>query len=128
MIKGNHVAKLQPVFNNAKIRELIEARPRINFRVKDDENSISGGKDFPPDVDELYFRVPGVIRDVDRLKQLSERNVLVTGAKSTPRGSFLPAGTIQVRWMASGQNQFAHSSVWRLDLSHPQTDQSRPPC
>jgi hypothetical protein len=26
--------------------------------------------------------------------------VVVTGAKSTPRGSFLPAGTIQVRWTA----------------------------
>ena len=70
IIRGNDEAKLRRLFNNAKIRELIEAQPRINFRVKDDESSIWGGKDFPPDVDELYFRVPGVIRDVDRLKQV----------------------------------------------------------
>ncbi len=53
---------------------------------------------------------------------------LVTGATSTLRGSFLPAEIIRVRWRAWAQNQIAHSSVWRPDLSQPQTDQFRPPC
>jgi hypothetical protein len=29
-----------------------------------------GGQNFPPDVDEMYFQVTGVIKDVERLKQL----------------------------------------------------------
>jgi hypothetical protein len=38
--------------------------------VKDDENKFWGGQGFPSNVDELYFQVTGVIKDVGRLKQL----------------------------------------------------------
>ena len=38
--------------------------------MKDDENRFWSGQNFPPDVDELHFQVTGVIKDVDRLKQL----------------------------------------------------------
>ena len=70
IIKGNDEAKLRRLFANAKIRELITAQPSINFSVRDDENKFWGGRNFPADVDELYFRVTGVTKDVDRLKLL----------------------------------------------------------
>ena len=70
IIKGNDEAKLRRLFADAKLRELISAQPDIHFCVKEDENRFRGGQNFPPDVDELYFRVTGVIKDVGRLKQL----------------------------------------------------------
>jgi hypothetical protein len=70
IIKGNDEAKVRRLFADAKLRELISAQPDIHFCVKDDEDRFWGGRNFPPDVDELYFRVTGVIKDVDRLKLL----------------------------------------------------------
>ena len=70
IIKGNDEAKLRRLLADARLRELISAQPTIHFCVKDDENRFWGGQNFPPDVDELYFQVTGVIKDVDRLKQL----------------------------------------------------------
>ncbi len=55
IIKGNDESKVQALFANSRIRELIEAQPSIRLRVKDDE---------------LYFQVVGVIKDVERLKSL----------------------------------------------------------
>jgi hypothetical protein len=49
---------------------LISLQPEIHFTVKDDEGF--SGPRFPEGVDELYFRVPGVIKDVARLKLLYE--------------------------------------------------------
>jgi hypothetical protein len=70
IIKGNDEAKLRRLFADEKIRELIDAQPDINFSVRDDEEKFWGGRNFPPGVDELYFQVTGVIKDVDRLKLL----------------------------------------------------------
>jgi len=70
IIKGNDEAKLCRLFADAKLRELITAQPDIHFGVKDDENRFWGARNFPPDVNELYFQVTGVIKDVARLKQL----------------------------------------------------------
>jgi len=70
IIKGNDDAKLRRLFADAKLRELVSAQPTIHFCVKDDEDRFWGGRNFPPEVDELYFRVTGVIKDVDRLKLL----------------------------------------------------------
>jgi hypothetical protein len=70
IIKGNAEGRLRRLFADAKLRELISAQPTIHFCVKDDENQFWGGRNFPPDVDELYFQVTGVIKDVDRLKLL----------------------------------------------------------
>lgn len=72
IIQGNDEEKLRRLFANAKIRELIAPQPHIHFGVKDDENQFWGGRNFPPGVDELIFQVPGVITDVERLKQLFE--------------------------------------------------------
>jgi hypothetical protein len=70
IIKGNDDTKLRRLFASAKIRDLISAQPDINFSVRDDEHNFWGGRNFPPDVDELYFQVTGVIKNVDRLKLL----------------------------------------------------------
>ena len=70
VIKGNDEAKLRALFANAKIRQLIERQPNIQFSVRDDEGWF--GTHFPEGVDELYFSVPRVIKDVDQLKSLFE--------------------------------------------------------
>ena len=68
VIKGNDEGKLRALFADANIRQLIEMQPAIYFSVKDDEGWFSAS--FPEGVDELYFSVVGVIKDVDRLKSL----------------------------------------------------------
>lgn len=70
IIKGTHEGKLRALFDNPKIRELISAQPQIHLTVKDHEGYF--GPEFPPNTDELYFAVAGVIKDVERLKQLFE--------------------------------------------------------
>ena len=68
IIKGNDEAKLRALFANERIRQLIEMQPHIYLTVKDDEGWFR--TQFPEGVDELYFRVIGVIKDLDRLKSL----------------------------------------------------------
>jgi hypothetical protein len=70
IIQGNDEAKLCQLFADASLRDLINAQPDIHFCVKGDEANFWGGRNFPPDVNELYFQVTGVIKDLDRLKQL----------------------------------------------------------
>jgi hypothetical protein len=70
IIKGNDEGKLRQLFANARIRALISAQKDINFSVKDDEGWF--GPSFPDGVDELQFIVVGLIKDVERLKQLYE--------------------------------------------------------
>lgn len=69
VIKGNDEPKLRRLFSNENIRRLISAQPNIYFSVKDDEGKL-WGKNFPEGVDELYFQVVGVIKDIERLKLL----------------------------------------------------------
>lgn len=68
VIKGNDESKLRALFANERIRQLIEMQPSIHLTVKDDEGWF--GAQFPEGVDELYFSVLGVIKDLDRLKSL----------------------------------------------------------
>ena len=68
IIKGNDSDKLVSLFSNSRIRKLIEMQPDISLEVKDDEGWF--GSEFPEGVDELYFQVPGIIKDMDRLKTL----------------------------------------------------------
>ena len=70
IIQGTDAAKLRQLFAAPKIRELIALQPQIHFSVRDSEGY--WGPQFPPDTDELYFTVFGVIQDVERLKQLFE--------------------------------------------------------
>jgi hypothetical protein len=68
IIKGNDENKLRALFAHPRIREMIQAQPDIHFEVKDDEGWF--GAQFPDGVDEIYFSVVGVIKDVERLKTL----------------------------------------------------------
>ena len=70
IIKSNTAPKAMALFSNQKIRRLIQAQPSIHLQVKGDESWF--GTSFPQGVDELYFQVPGVIKDLERLKALYE--------------------------------------------------------
>jgi hypothetical protein len=70
IIKGNDESKLRRLFSNAKIRELIEDQPDIQFSVRDAELSFWNVQNWPPGISELYFQVGGIITDIDRLKLL----------------------------------------------------------
>lgn len=67
IIKGTDETKLRKLFADGKLRELINAQPRIHFEVRDQDRF---GPPFPKDTDELRFRVPGIIKDVVRLQRL----------------------------------------------------------
>ena len=68
IIQGNDESKVRDLLADPKLRALIAAQPEIHLTVKDSEGWF--GPSFPPDVDELHFQVVGVIRDVERLKNL----------------------------------------------------------
>jgi hypothetical protein len=70
IIKGTDESKLRRLFSNAKIRELIQDQPEIQFSVHDGESSFWNAQNWPQGVNELYFQVVGVIKDIDRLKLL----------------------------------------------------------
>ncbi len=68
IIKGNDESRVVSLFSNSKIRQMIQDQPKIRLDVKDSEGWF--GPKFPENVDELQFRVIGVIKDVERLKSL----------------------------------------------------------
>jgi len=68
VIKGNEEDKIKSLFSNTNIRSLIELQPHFHMEVKDDEGWF--GVEFPNGVDELCFKVVGVIKDIERLKAL----------------------------------------------------------
>jgi hypothetical protein len=70
ILKGNDEYKVQKLFEDRKIRELALAQPQLRLEVKDSEGWF--GPRFPENVDELYFHVMGVIKDIERLKGLYE--------------------------------------------------------
>lgn len=70
IIKSNNEEEVRRLFSNEKIRNLIELQCKINLEVKDDEGFFN--VHFPDGVDELYFLVPGVIKDIGVLKELYE--------------------------------------------------------
>jgi hypothetical protein len=70
VIQGHPEDMVRRLLENSRIRELIQAQPNIQFSIRDDEGWF--GAKFPEGVDELYFAVHGVIKDVPRLKDLFE--------------------------------------------------------
>ncbi|MFY9824406.1 MAG: DUF3137 domain-containing protein [Thermoanaerobaculia bacterium] len=68
IVQGNDETKVKALFANPEIRRLIQEQPQIRLELKDDEGFYCSR--FPDGVDELYFQVTGVIRDVERLKKL----------------------------------------------------------
>lgn len=70
IVKGTDETQLKKLLGNSRLRDLIATQSDIHFSVKDDEGWF--GPSFPEGVDELYFSVVGVIKDVERLKLLYE--------------------------------------------------------
>jgi hypothetical protein len=68
IIKGNDEDRVRQYFSDPKIRQMIQAQPKIRLEVKDSEGWF--GPKFPEDVHELHFEVVGVIKDVKRLNAL----------------------------------------------------------
>jgi len=68
VVQGTDVGRLQRLFGNQRIRELLQAQPNVHLSVKDDEGWF--GTKFPEGVDELHFLALGVIKDTERLRGL----------------------------------------------------------
>jgi hypothetical protein len=68
IIKGTDEGLVRALFSKPKLQELIAAQDKIHLTVKDDEGWFAAK--FPEGVDELYFNVTGVIKDLDQLKSL----------------------------------------------------------
>ena len=70
IVKANDEHRVRALLANPTVRALVEQQPDIHLSVQDDEGWF--GKHFPEGVDELYFRVTGIIKDIDRLKRAYE--------------------------------------------------------
>jgi hypothetical protein len=70
IIKGSSDAQLRELLSSARLRELLARQPRGKLEVKPDEGWF--GPNFPDGVDELCFTVSGVVKDIDRLKEMYE--------------------------------------------------------
>lgn len=68
VIQSNNPGKVGSMLANARVRELIQAQPRIGFQVQDDQGWF--GPSFPEGVDQLYFQVHGTMRDLGELRGL----------------------------------------------------------
>jgi hypothetical protein len=68
IVKGNDEYRIRELLAGPRLRALFLAQRKIRLVVKDDEGWF--GTRFPDGVDELYFRMVGVIKDVDRLTGL----------------------------------------------------------
>ena len=67
VIKGNELERVRQLFDNRRIRSLIDAQPRIQLSVKGHEGWFSK---FPAGVDELHFQAAGAIKDLEQLRAL----------------------------------------------------------
>jgi hypothetical protein len=70
IVKSNVEVQVRALLSDVNIRDLLQRQPAVSFHVADDEGWF--GEHFPDGVDELYFQVVGIIKDVDRLKSLFE--------------------------------------------------------
>ncbi len=68
IVKGNEGSRVLSLLAAPKLRQMMLAQPALYLEVKDSEGAF--GPRFPKDVDELYFQVGGVIRDLAVLKGL----------------------------------------------------------
>jgi len=68
IVQGNEASKVLSLLAAPRLRQMMLAMPGFYLEVKDSEGVF--GPKFPANVDELYFQVGGVIRDVAVLKGL----------------------------------------------------------
>lgn len=67
IIKGNDEEKVKALIINKDLRALINGQPKISLEIKDKDGAFNK---VPEGVDIIYFNEAGVIKDVERLKQL----------------------------------------------------------
>ncbi len=67
VIKSNAPRRVRQLFDNERIRHLIDAQPKIHLSVKAHEGWFSK---FPAGVDELHFQAAGTIKDLAQLRTL----------------------------------------------------------
>jgi len=74
VIKGTDRTKLRQIFDNARIRELIAAQPRVHFEVKDAHGFFArnfSAEKLPEDLDMLEFSMDGrADKDKEHLRHL----------------------------------------------------------
>jgi hypothetical protein len=70
VIKSNNEERVKMLFADPELRRQLSAQPELSLEVKDSEGWF--GPSFPDDVDELYFSVAGIIKDVAVLQGLFE--------------------------------------------------------
>jgi hypothetical protein len=68
VIKANNEEKVRHLLDEPYLRAAIERQESFRLEVKNDEGIF--GADFPEGVDELYFMIPGVVKDIEQLKGL----------------------------------------------------------
>lgn len=69
VIQGNNSTKVRQLFSNPHIRELLSFQSKPVLKINP-ENTVDFQKAFPPNVNEVYFEVKGVIEDLDQLHDL----------------------------------------------------------
>jgi hypothetical protein len=68
IVQSSDPSRARELLSNARVRELLSSQKDVHFSVRDDEGWF--GAKFPEGVDELQFTLPGVIKDLERLKLL----------------------------------------------------------
>ena len=71
IIQGSDERKLKMMFANPSIRQLISWQPKILLELRREAPLFSKPK-FPDDVNEIYYQVTGIIKDLDQLHDLFE--------------------------------------------------------
>lgn len=75
IIKGNDEDMVIKLFSSDKIRELAHLQNHLNFEIRNDDGSL--GKDYPDNVNQLYFETNSVIKDIEKLESMYMLFVLV---------------------------------------------------
>jgi hypothetical protein len=71
IIRGSDERKLQMMFANPHIRELISYQPQIMLQLRREAPLFQKPK-FPHDVNEIYYHVGGILKNLDQLHDLFE--------------------------------------------------------
>lgn len=69
IIQGSDERKVQMMFANPIIRQLISFQPKIRFELRREAPLFQKPK-FPKDVNEVYYQVEGILKDLDQLHDL----------------------------------------------------------
>jgi len=67
VIKGNAPRRLRRLFDNGRVRRLMQAQPKIQLTVKGRDGWFGR---YPDGMDELHFQAHGAIKDLPRLRNL----------------------------------------------------------